>query len=85
MCAAASACDAATQQLAVKPEGGWPQGFFRRQRGQVFAQFYMPQFFPAAGATQSWALVPGCGHNDACMFNSTQFAAAWRGSDRGSA
>ncbi|KAK9841779.1 hypothetical protein WJX81_002500 [Elliptochloris bilobata] len=61
------------------------QGFFRRQRGQVFAQFYVPQVFPAAHATQAWALVPGCGHNETCMFGSVQFAAAWKGAGAGSA
>jgi len=49
----------------------------------VFAQFYMPAFFPAAAAAQNWALVPGCGHDEACMFGSAQFASAWRGALRG--
>jgi len=49
----------------------------------VFAHFYMPASFPAAAAAQNWALVPGRGHDEACMFGSAQFASASRGALRG--
>lgn len=54
------------------------QGDSRKQRGLIFFE-YLTLKYPQAIQTQSVAIVPGCGHDAICMFQSDKFRQAWLG------
>ncbi|RUS22193.1 hypothetical protein BC937DRAFT_90049 [Endogone sp. FLAS-F59071] len=48
------------------------EGWYRKQRGLVWKQYvHLVKKLPSM--MQSFAIVPHCGHNDTCMFYSTEF------------
>lgn len=52
------------------------QGVDRKQRGLVFFQ-YLKLNAPNITSLQQAVIVPDCGHNESCIFNSPQFLSAW--------
>ena len=55
---------------------GKMQGYGRKQRGLV-AYKSLSISYPGIEKVQKLAIVPGCWHDDVCMFHSPQFQTAW--------
>ena len=52
------------------------QGYGRKQRGLI-AYKSLGITYPGIEKMQKIAIVPGCWHDDVCMFHSPQFQTAW--------
>ena len=65
-----------SSSIEAKCVHGCMQGADRKQRGLVFFQ-YLKLNAPNITSSQQAVIVPNCGHNESCIFNSAQFLSAW--------